>query len=87
MGIFGDILGEIGGAAGSLVPLPFGIGSTVGREGAKALGNLIPFRKGGQVVMTSMGPMMVKKAKKGGKGKSTAAMKRKMAKVRAAKKK
>jgi hypothetical protein len=86
MGIFGDILGEIGGAAGSLVPLPFGLGSTLGREGGKALGGLIPFRKGGQVVMTSMGPMMMKPSK-AKKGKSTTAMKRKMAKVRAAKKK
>ncbi|MFZ4600269.1 MAG: hypothetical protein ACOYNN_16640 [Terrimicrobiaceae bacterium] len=91
MGLFSAIGRELGGLGGKALGGLLGnsdIGESIGREVGGFGGSFIPFKKGG-VVMTSAGPMMVMKPTKAkkGKGKSTMAMKKKMAKVRAAKKK
>lgn len=92
MGIFSAIGRELGGLGGKALGGLLGnsdIGESIGREVGGFGGGFIPFKKGG-VVMTSAGPMMVMKTKaapKKGKGKGTQAMKNKMKKVRAAKKK
>lgn len=93
-GFFGDLLGEILPGAGALLgSLVSPLGTIVGGGVGKGLGGLarkIPFKKGG-VAMHQMpdGSMMpgkthgkAKKAKKG-PGKGTAAMRAKMAKLRA----
>jgi len=91
MGLFSAIGRELGGLGGKALGGLLGnsdIGESIGREVGGFGGSFIPFKKGG-VVMTSAGPMMVMKQTKAkkGKGKGTMAMKKKMAKVRAAKKK
>ena len=77
-GIFGDFLGSVLGPLGGLAGSAFGpLGNIVGGGIGSAVGGLakkLPFKEGGVVA-----------AAKAGKG--TAAMKRKMAKLRAMRKK
>jgi len=90
MGFFGNLLGQaLGGGAGGL----FGHRDTGAQIGG-TLGNLLPFKKGGKVpvILPNGMPVMVqatKAKKKGGKRKAEtqAQMNKRMAKVRAAKRK
>ena len=87
-GVFGDFLSSVLGPLGSVAGAAFGgpIGSIVGGGVGSAAGGLakkLPFRRGG-VVMAAM-PMKMKKGKKG-PAKGSAAMKAKMARLRAMRK-
>jgi hypothetical protein len=76
MPFFGKLLGEtLGNIGGAFVGK-----SDEGRAVGGAIGDLLPFRRGGMVKKTKA------KAKKAKKGKGTTAMKTKMAKLRAMKK-
>lgn len=86
-GFIGDFFGSVLSPLGSIAGAAFGpIGSIVGGGVGSAVGSLakkLPFKRGG-VVMAAM-PMKMKKGKKG-PAKGTAAMKAKMARLRAMRK-
>lgn len=98
MGFFGNLLGSVLEPAGALLGSRFGgpiggaAGGFLGSE-AGGLARRLPFRKGGKVPMVLPNGMIVpmptaKKAKKGKKkAESQAQVNKRMAKVRAAKRK
>ncbi len=85
-GIFGDFLGSVLGPLGGLAGSAFGpLGSIVGGGIGSAVATAakkLPFKKGGVVVAEMAMPMKKGKAKKA-PAKGSAAMKAKMARLRA----